>query len=112
MISTDKSAQAFGDRYVELSSQFAARTRNDADTLEHLSQKLSPSEDIAEQLAEIRRIAHRLAGGAALFGHPGLTEPAAAVEAAIDGNQQISVVEDATLELVRAIRTTVGTSNT
>lgn len=93
-------------RLAELRVKFAARGRTDADTLEHCAKSLAsgPNTDLIEQ---IRGIAHRVAGTAALFGFEGLTGPAVALEASIRDKSPTAEVTARTSEFAACLRTSV-----
>lgn len=89
---------AFEQRLQEFSQSFLERTGREADELQSLLTADKPDRD------RIRSIAHRIAGGAGIFGFTSLTDPAVSLEGAIDSEDPEGEIFDKTTKLVDAIR--------
>jgi HPt (histidine-containing phosphotransfer) domain-containing protein len=94
---------SFDEKLQQLRRSFLERTGTEADELEAL---LADPEEDSER---IRSIAHRIAGGAGIFGFASLTNPAALVEECIDGQRPTDEICEKTTILIREIRRCVET---
>ncbi|WP_162142396.1 Hpt domain-containing protein [Cucumibacter marinus] len=93
---------AFEERHRQLKQKFAERTLNDAARLEDLLTEFTQSD--SESGEEIRQIAHRIAGGAGIFGLDRLTEPSALVEDLIIDKRAAETVRTKTEALIAHMR--------
>ena len=65
-----------------LSTQFLDRTRGQVGQLEQMVERVGRGESAA--LLELRAISHKIHGSGAMFGFPGISEPAGRIERACD----------------------------
>ncbi len=94
---------AFAARHALLKEKFALRTCAEAERLSVLIMDLDVSAP-EPAFAEIHHIAHRLAGGAGVFGLNELTQPAMQVEDLITARAMPDAVAKATMALVEHIK--------
>lgn len=102
MMADANALAAFEERHRQLRQKFAERTLNDAARLEELLADFAHSESDTGE--EIRQIAHRIAGGAGIFGMGGLTEPSALVEDLIIDKRAAETVRTKTEMLIAHMR--------
>src|SRR3954468_14343158 len=87
-------------RMAELAARFIERTRGDLRTMRHGRAKLGAGD--ATVLAEIRHLAHRMAGTGATLGFEALGERALGTEALIDALPRGALPDAQTLQRLAA----------
>jgi len=102
----NSSMRKFEEQQKILREQFAERARADAARLDELVAEL-PNANRLQSLEEMRHLAHRLSGGAGIFGFGEITEPAGILESSIDVDASDAEILNNTKSLTQIIRDTV-----